>query len=60
MLEEQNCVILTSKPIPKLRYKAHARKYKPFLHVTESLKHDSIEIISLLMADKHNCLILTS
>ena len=46
MLEEQNCLKLTSEPVPKLN-KAHARKYKPLLHCTESHKCDSIEIFCI-------------
>ena len=43
MLEEHNFLILTSEPVPKLRYRAHARKYTPLLHCTESLKRNDIE-----------------
>ena len=46
MLEEQNCLKLTSEPVPKLN-KANARKYKPLIHCTESHNHD-IFIISTL------------
>ena len=38
MLEEHNCLIVTSYPVPKLRYNPQAQKrYKPLLHCTESL-----------------------
>ena len=39
--------ILTSQHVPKLRYRAHAQKCKPFLDCTESLTHDDIEIFGL-------------
>ena len=47
MLEEHNSSVLTSEPVPKLRYSAHARKYKPLLHCIESSKSDNIEMFCL-------------
>ena len=55
MPEEHNCLILTSLHIPNLRYSTHAKKCKPLLHCTESLKPDDIEIFGLSIAGKHNC-----
>ena len=46
MLEEHNYLIITSSQVPKLRYSAHARKYKPVFYCTESLKHDDIVFIN--------------
>ena len=60
MIEEHSLLILTSKHVPTLRYRAHAPKYKPLLHCTESLKCNDIEIFGSLMEDEHNCGILTS
>ena len=39
---------------PKLRYSTQARKHKPLLRCTESLKRNDIETFCLLMADEHN------
>ena len=52
MLEEHNCLIFTSQPVSKLRYRAHVQKCKPLVHCTESLKHDDIEIFGLWMEDE--------
>ena len=41
MLEEDNW------HIPKLRYSVHARKYKPLLYCTGSLKRNNIETFCL-------------
>ena len=43
MLGEHKCLILTSSHVAKLKLSVHARKYKPLLHCTESLKRDVIE-----------------
>ena len=45
MSEEHNRLILTSYHVPKLRYRAHSRKYKPVIHCTESLERDDIEYL---------------
>ena len=42
MLGEHNCLILTSLFVPKLRYSAQARKYKPLLHLQN---HSSVTIL---------------
>ena len=42
-----NCLILTSKHIPKVRYRNHSKKCKLLLHCTESLERDDIEIFGL-------------
>ena len=60
MLEEKKSLILTSLHVPKLRYGAHARKFTPLKHCTESVKRDDIETSCLYMTDEHNCLIVTS
>ena len=36
-----------------MKYSAHVRKYKPFLHCTESFKRQIIETFCLYMT--HNC-----
>ena len=36
--------MLTSKHVPMLSYSVQARKYKPLLHSSESLKHYDIEM----------------
>ena len=43
ILEQHSCLILTSWRVPKLRYRAHAKKYKHFLHCTESFNHKDIK-----------------
>ena len=40
---------------PKPRYRVHARKYKPLLHCTKSLKRDHITVVCLKMANEHSC-----
>ena len=39
----------------KLGYNAHAQKYKPLLHCTESLKHGDSKTLCLYMANEHKC-----
>ena len=53
MVEEHNCLKLPSYPVPKLRYSANVRKYKPLLHCAESLKRDSIETFCLYTKVEH-------
>ena len=55
MPEEHNRLILTSRHVPKLRYRAHAIKCKPLLHCTESFKHVDIEIFNSQTKDEHYC-----
>ena len=45
MPEEHNCLILTSRHVPKLRYRANDQEYKPFLCCTASLERDGIETV---------------
>ena len=52
---EHNCLILTVWYVAKLRYRGHARKYKPLLHGTESVKRNNTETFYSYMADKNNC-----
>ena len=42
MLEEHDRLILRSKHVLMLRYRAHARKCNPLLHCIESLEHGDI------------------
>ena len=43
MLEEYNCLLLTSLRVSKFRYSSHVRKNKPLLNCTELLKNDDIK-----------------
>ena len=45
--DEQTCLITTSYHVPDLRYSTQARKYKPLLHCTGSLKRNDIETFCL-------------
>ena len=60
MLEEYNCVISTSKPVSKLRYRARYPKLIIYLHFTKTLKRDNIYHLCLWIIEEHSCLILTS
>ena len=42
-LEEHNCYILTSLHVQKMRYSAHARKYKPLLYCTDLFKRNKLK-----------------
>ena len=45
--DEPTCLITTSSHVPTRRYSTSARKYKPFLHCTESIKRNDIETFCL-------------
>ena len=45
--DEQTCLITTSYHVPKLRYSTQARKYKPLLQCTGSLKPNDIKTFCL-------------
>ena len=53
MPQEHKRLISTSKHVPKLRYRGHAKKCKPLLHCTELLERDDIEVFGLLRENEH-------